>query len=137
MREPIGPEWRIHAIVGSALLINVVFLKLSIDGPWDSESFTLGLTGSVSLSLFYVAWYRLTFRRRGLIPWVDLWEEPASSAKKVLSCSIMVLSLAWLSGNHLQHLLPTPTGLVLSLIGFLMLTQSAYVLLSIGPLSED
>ncbi|MBO97051.1 MAG: hypothetical protein CMA78_03840 [Euryarchaeota archaeon] len=137
MEEASGPEWRIHGLVGAALLINVVFLKISIDGPWDSETFTLGLIGSVSIALFYVSWYRLTFRRRGLIPWVDLWKEPSSSAKKVLLSSLIVLSMAWLSGNHLQQILPTPTGLVLSLIGFLMLTQSAYVLMSIGPLSDD
>ena len=137
MEEASGPEWRIHGLVGAALLINVVILKISIDGPWDSETFTLGLIGSVSIALFYVSWYRLTFRRRGLIPWVDLWKEPSSSAKKVLLSSLVVLFMAWLSGNHLQHILPTPTGLVLSLIGFLMLTQSAYVLMSIGPLSDD
>ena len=137
MEEASGPEWRIHGLVGAARLINVVFLKISIDGPWDSETFTLGLIGSVSIALFYVSWYRLTFRRRGLIPWVDLWKEPSSSAKKVLLSSLIVLSMAWLSGNHLQQILPTPTGLVLSLIGFLMLTQSAYVLMSIGPLSDD
>jgi len=137
MEEASGPEWRIHGLVGAALLFNVIFLKISIDGPWDSETFTLGLIGSVSIALFYVSWYRLTFRRRGLIPWVDLWKEPSSSAKKVLLSSLVVLFMAWLSGNHLQHILPTPTGLVLSLIGFLMLTQSAYVLMSIGPLSDD
>ncbi|MAU30011.1 MAG: hypothetical protein CMA26_02730 [Euryarchaeota archaeon] len=137
MEEPSGPEWRIHAAVGTILLINTVFLKQSFSGPWNSESFTLGLTGALSLGLFYVAWYRFRFRRRGLIPWVDLWENPSSSARKVLLSSFVVLSMAWISGNHLQDLLPSPTGLVLSLIGFLMLTQSVYVLLSIGPLSDD
>ena len=125
MEEASGPEWRIHGLVGAALLINVVFLKISIDGPWDSETFTLGLIGSVSIALFYVSWYRLTFRRRGLIPWVDLWKEPSSSAKKVLLSSLIVLSMAWLSGNHLQHILPTPTGLVLSLICLLYTSDAA------------
>ena len=37
----------------------------------------------------------------------------------------------------MQGILPTPTGLVMSLIGFLMLAQSVYVLLSVGPLAED
>ena len=50
MEEASGPEWRIHGLVGAALLINVVILKISIDGPWDSETFTLGLIGSVSVS---------------------------------------------------------------------------------------
>ena len=102
MEEASGPEWRIHGLVGAALLINVLFLKISIDGPWDSETFTLGLIGSVSIALFYVSWYRLTFRRRGLIPWVDLWKEPSSSAKKVLLSSLIVLSMASVSYTHLR-----------------------------------
>tara|TARA_B100000886_G_scaffold67147_1_gene42206 strand:- start:108 stop:521 length:414 start_codon:yes stop_codon:yes gene_type:complete len=135
--EADSPNWKTHAIVGSIVLLNVITLKLSTPGPWNSESFTLGLMGSVSLVFLYVAWYRITFKRRGLIPWVDLWVEPRKSAYIVLASSIGVLSLAWYAGNHMQGTLPTPTGLVMSLIGFLMLTQSVYVLLSAGPLAED
>ena len=131
------PNWKTHAIVGSVIMLNVITLKLSTPGPWESESFTLGLLGSVSLVFLYVAWYRVTFKRRGLIPWVDLWVEPRKSAYIVLASSIGVLSMAWYTGNHMQGILPTPTGLVLSLIGFLMLAQSVYVLLSVGPLAED
>ena len=137
MNEADSPNWKTYAIVGSIILLNVITLKLSTPGPWKSESFTLGLLGSVSLVFLYVAWYRITFKRRGLIPWVDLWAEPRKSAYIVLASSIGVLSLAWYTGNHMQGILPTPTGLVMSLIGFLMLTQSVYVLLSAGPLAED
>ena len=131
------PNWKTHATVGSVIMLNVITLKLSTPGPWESESFTLGLLGSVSLVFLYVAWYRITFKRRGLIPWVDLWSEPRKSAYIVLASSIGVLSMAWYTGNYMQGILPTPTGLVMSLIGFLMLTQSVYVLLSVGPLAED
>tara|TARA_B100000214_G_scaffold361007_1_gene323966 strand:+ start:1137 stop:1550 length:414 start_codon:yes stop_codon:yes gene_type:complete len=137
MDEAGLPNWKAHAIVGFVIMLNVITLKFSTPGPWKSESFTLGLLGSVSLVFLYVAWYRITFKRRGLIPWVDLWAEPRKSAYTVLAVSIGVLSLAWYTGNHMQETLPTPTGLVLSLIGFLMLTQSVYVLLSLGPLAEN
>ena len=137
MDEANLPNWKAPAIVGTIILLNVITLKLSISGPWESESFTLGLLGSVSLVFLYVAWYRITFKRRGLIPWIDLWTEPRKSAYIVLASSIGVLSMAWYTGNHMQEILPTPTGLVMSLIGFLMLTQSVYVLLSVGPLAED
>ena len=137
MDEANLPNWKAPAIVGTIILLNVITLKLSISGPWESESFTLGLLGSVSLVFLYIAWYRITFKRRGLIPWIDLWTEPRKSAYIVLASSIAVLSMAWYTGNHMQEILPTPTGLVMSLIGFLMLTQSVYVLLSVGPLAED
>ena len=137
MDEANLPNWKAPAIVGTIILLNVITLKLSISGPWESESFTLGLLGSVSLVFLYIAWYRITFKRRGLIPWIDLWTEPRKSAYIVLASSIGVLSMAWYTGNHMQEILPTPTGLVMSLIGFLMLTQSVYVLLSVGPLAED
>ena len=137
MDEANLPNWKAPAIVGTIILLNVITLKLSISGPWESESFTLGLLGAVSLVFLYVAWYRITFKRRGLIPWIDLWTQPRKSAYIVLASSIGVLSMAWYTGNHMQEILPTPTGLVMSLIGFLMLTQSVYVLLSVGPLAED
>ena len=137
MDEANLPNWKAPAIVGTIILLNVITLKLSISGPWESESFTLGLLGSVSLVFLYVSWYRITFKRRGLIPWIDLWTQPRKSAYIVLASSIGVLSMAWYTGNHMQEILPTPTGLVMSLIGFLMLTQSVYVLLSVGPLAED
>ena len=135
--EASAPDWRPQAIVGMGIMLNVVSLKVSTPGPWDSESFTLGLMGSVSMVLLYISWYRITFKRRGLIPWVDLWAEPKKSANLVLLSSVVILSMAWFTGNNMQDILPRPTGLVLSLVGFLMLAQSLYVLLSVGPLSED
>ena len=94
MAEADAPDWKLQGIVGAVIMLNVVSLKLSTPGPWDSESFTLGLMGGVSMVLLYISWYRLTFKRRGLIPWVDLWVEPKKSASLVLLCSIVTLSMA-------------------------------------------
>ena len=85
----------------------------------------------------YVAWYRATFRRSGLIPWLDLWEDPRSTAKLELGVAIFLLVCSWVAGNQLQPYLPDPTGLLLSLVAMLMILQSLYVLLSLGPLNEN
>ena len=89
------------------------------------------------LSMGYVAWYRYTFRRKGLIPWIDLWESPDESVRLVFAASVVTLALAWVSGNQLQSYLPEPTGLVLILVGLLLALQSFYVFLILGPLRED
>ena len=85
----------------------------------------------------YVAWYRYTFKRKGLIPWVDQWENPEESVRLVLAAALATLALAWGSGYPLQHYLPEPTGLVLTLVGLLLALQSIYVYLLLGPLKED
>ena len=106
-------------------------------GPWNDDGFSLGVMGLVGMALGYVAWFRFNFKRNGLIPWIDLWVNPESSAKKEMLAAALVLGLSWISGNHLQNLLPDPTGLLLSLVGLLLLLHSSYVLLSLGPLNEN
>ena len=91
----------------------------------------------VGLSVGYVAWYRFTFKRKGLIPWIDLWEAPEKSVRLVFAAAVTTLALAWISGNPLQTYLPEPTGLVLTLVGLLLALQSIYVFLLLGPLKED
>ncbi|HIL49521.1 MAG TPA: hypothetical protein EYG23_00515, partial [Candidatus Poseidoniales archaeon] len=63
MVEKQEPEWRIHAVAGSLLLLDVLTIGLAPAGPWDSKSFTLGVMGMTGLCLCYVAWYRVTFSR--------------------------------------------------------------------------
>ena len=88
------------------------------------------------MALLYVSWYRLTFQKRGIVPWTDMWVDPQGSARKELLAGGLVMAFAWLSGNHLHDYLPRPTGLVLSLVGMLMIVQAVYVILSFGPLAE-
>ncbi len=85
----------------------------------------------------YVAWYRFTFKRKGLIPWIDLWDSPEESWKKVMAASVGCLAIAWVTGNHMQSHIPEPTGLVLVLVGLLLALQSTYAYLVVGPLKED
>ena len=135
--KAIDPEWRILAIASSILLLDSLVIGIAPSGPWQDQGFSRGIVGLLGLCLGYVAWYRLTFKRSGLIPWIDQWEDPIGSAKKELVGASIVLFLAWLAGNPMQPYLPDPTGLVISLIGLLMALQAIYVMLSLGPLKED
>jgi len=136
MSKGSEPEWRYHLFIGLTLLTNSIFFQIAPDGPWTDKSFTLGILGLLGGLLCYMGWYRLTFKRKGLIPWLDLWTDPSQSAKKEILFAFIILFLAWFCGNYLQNQIPEPTGLILSLVGLMMLLQSSYVLLSIGPLKE-
>lgn len=137
MSEKVDTEWRHFSALAAVLIFDALFLGVAPEGPWDDPGFSRGMIGMAGLAFAYVAWYRFTFRRRGLIPWLDLWENPERTAKLEMAIAAIVLFLAWAAGDPLQPFLPDPTGLVLTLVGLLIALQSAYVLLSIGPLSDD
>ncbi len=136
MSEGEAPDWYTYFFLGTILIINTIFLKISFSGPWESQSFTLGVFGLVGLTLIYISWYRFTFKRRGLVPWLDLWVNPKSAAKKELVAAFTFIILAYFLGID-RLFFPVPTPLILSLIGLLMMIQSLYVLLSIGVLSDN
>tara|TARA_B100000214_G_scaffold143817_1_gene102859 strand:+ start:746 stop:1222 length:477 start_codon:yes stop_codon:yes gene_type:complete len=127
----------VPAIIGSLLILNTMILDFSFPGPWDSESFTLGIIGMTGLGFWYVAWYRFTFKRKGLIPWLDNWANPEKSSKQVLATGLFTIILAWLAGNPLQEYLPEPTGLILLLIGLLISLSGVYSMLALGPLADS
>lgn len=126
----------VPAIIGSLLILNTMILSFSFPGPWDSESFTLGIIGMTGLGFWYVAWYRFTFNRKGLIPWLDNWQDPEKSSKQVLAVGVFTIILSWAAGNPLQEYLPEPTGLVLLLIGLLISLSGVYSMLALGPLAD-
>jgi len=136
MAEENPPDWRIYFFLGSMLLINTIFIKISFSWPWDSESFTLGVIGLIGLTMWYVSWYRFTFKRRGLVPWLDLWINPESSSKKLFLFSFAILILSYLLGQD-QLFFPDPTSLIFSLVALLTFIQATYVLLSVTILSDD
>ena len=121
--------------MGALLLLDTLALGYAPAGPWDSDSFSLGVIGLTGLGLLYVAWYRCTFKRRGLIPWLDLWQNPTRSSSKAIVAGVTTVAAGWVMGNSLQAHVPDPSGLILILIGLLMLINVAYVKLSIGPLA--
>ena len=136
MAEEMPPEWRNYFFLGLVLLANTIFIKISFSWPWDSESFTLGVMGLIGLTMLYISWYRFTFKRRGLVPWMDLWKNPETSSKKLLLFSIFTLILSYFLGKN-QLFFPDPTSLIFSLIALLTLIQATYVYLSVTILSDD
>ena len=136
MAEEKPPDWRIYFFLSSILLINTIFIKFSFSWPWDSESFTLGVMGLTGLIMLYISWYRFTFKRRGLVPWLDLWENPQSSSKKLFLFSLIILIFSDLLGRD-QLIFPDPTSLIFSLIALLTFIQATYVFLSVTILSDD
>ena len=124
-------------MAGALLLLDTLTLGYAPAGPWDAASFSLGVIGLAGIVLLYVAWYRFTFKRRGLIPWLDLWQDPAGSSQKSIIAGVATIALAWVLGNPLQEQMPDPSGLILTLIGLLMLLNGIYVKLSIGPLADS
>jgi len=136
MAEQVAPEWRLHAALGALMTLDTILIGFAPAGPWDSESFSLGVIGLTGVVLLYVAWYRMTFKRKGLVPWLDLWEDPPGSSRKILVVGVATIALAWVSGNPMQEHMPDPAGLILMLLGLLMILQAVYVMLSIGPLAD-
>ena len=136
MEAKAAPEWRVHASIGSILLLNTLTVKLAPAGPWGADSFTLGVIGLIGLVFLYTAWYRLTFKRKGLVPWMDLWENPKDSSRTVIVAGLAIIASAWLAGNVVEEALPKPTGLILTLVGLLTLLNGVYVYLSVGALSD-
>ena len=136
MATPAAPEWRAHAGIGIILLLDTLILNLAPTGPWNSESFSLGIIGLTGLTLLYVAWYRLTFQRKGLVPWMDLWKDPERSSRSVIAAGMAIIAAAWLAGNVVEEAVPKPAGLILTLVGLLVLLNGIYVYLSVGALSD-
>ena len=129
------PEWRLYAVIG-AILVAVTFTDWSPEGPWDDATFTSGSLGLLGLGLIYIAWFRLTFQRSGIIPTMDLWRDPQTTSKTVFSVGIVTLAVAYAIGRISYF--PEPAGLVLSLVGLLITTNGLYVWLSTaGPLSSE
>ena len=135
--ESKDPEWLPLTIASALLILDSLVFGIAPSGPWNDSGFTTGVIGMAGVSMGYVAWYRYTFKRKGLVPWIDQWENPERSVKLVFAVAVITLALAWFSGNPLQPYLPEPTGLVLTLVGLLLALQSIYVYLVLGPLRED
>lgn len=128
-------EWRIFASLGF-ILVTITFTDASPKGPWDDSTFTSGALGLTGMVLLYLAWFRVTFERKGVVPTMDLWKDPEASSKLVMLTGIVILGIAYAIGRI--DFFPEPAGLVLSLVGLLVTTNGVYVWLSTaGPLSSE
>ncbi len=129
------PEWRGFAVIG-VILVAITFTDLSPKGPWDDATFTSGSFGLIGLSFLYLAWFRLTFEKKGVVPTLDIWSDPEGSSPTVIGTGLVILGIAYAVGRI--DFFPEPAGLILSLIGLLVTTNGFYVWMSTaGPLSSE
>ena len=127
-------EWRVFAAIGT-ILVAITFTNLSPDGPWNDSTFTSGSLGLIGLMLLYLAWFRLTFETKGVVPTMDLWKDPEGSSSTVIGVGLVILGIAYAVGRI--DFFPEPAGLILSLIGLLVTTNGIYVWMSTaGPLKD-
>ena len=128
-------EWRGFAATG-IILVAITFTDLSPNGPWNDATFTSGFLGLIGLSLLYLAWFRLTFEVKGIVPTLDKWKNPEATSPLVAVVGIVILGIAYAIGRI--DFFPEPAGLILSLIGLLVTTNGVYVWLSTaGPLATE
>ena len=128
-------EWRIHAGIGFVLVAST-FTKIAPAGPWGDESFTSGSIGLVGLCFLYVAWFRLTFDVRGIVPTIDRWQNPAGTSPKVIGVGLVIMAIAYGAGRI--DFFPDPAGMIIGLIGLLTIANGLYVwMTTVGPLSTD
>lgn len=128
-------EWRVFAAIGT-ILVAITFTDLSPEGPWNDSTFTSGSLGLIGLMLLYLAWFRLTFETKGVVPTMDLWKDPEGSSSTVIGVGLVILGIAYAVGRI--DFFPEPAGLILSLIGLLVTTNGIYVWMSTaGPLSSE
>lgn len=127
-------NWKPLAAVG-AILVGFTFTDLSPKGPWNDATFTSGSIGLIGLTMLYMAWFRFTFNREGLVPTMDLWKNPEKTSLRVIATGIVMMIGAYIIGR--VDFFPEPAGLIVTLIGTLTLTNGVYVWMSVtGPLSE-
>ena len=84
-------NWKFPLVIGVFLTVQTLF-DFAPSGPWNSRSFTRGVLGLIGLCLIYVAWFRFTFDKKGIIPSISLWKNPNKSWKTVLLFSIICLA---------------------------------------------
>ena len=128
-------EWRVFAAIGT-ILVAITFTDLSPEGPWNDSTFTSGSLGLIGLMLLYLAWFRLTFETKGVVPTMNLWKDPEGTSPSVIGVGLVILGIAYAVGRI--DFFPEPAGLILSLIGLLVTTNGIYVWMSTaGPLSSE
>jgi hypothetical protein len=127
-------EWRLFAAAGLAL-VSITFTDISPAGPWNDSTFTSGTIGLIGMLFLYLAWFRITFEIKGVVPTMNLWKDPEKTSSIVILTGLAILGIAYAVGR--LEFFPEPAGLVLSLVGLLVTTNGVYVWLSsAGPLAS-
>jgi hypothetical protein len=130
------PEWKLFLGIGTLLLLQTWF-DIAPAGPWGSARFSNGVIGLTGLGLIYLAWFRFTFKIKGVVPTIDRWKTPKESLPKVAIAVFIFCIMAWLAGGPLSSSFPEPAGMIIGLIGSLLMLQIIYVWLVLGPLADN
>ena len=142
-----NPQWHLFLILGFVLILQS-FIKWEtgidlngkdlLSGPWNSVSFSRGVFGLCGGLFVYFAWFRWKFGIKGVVPTLEIWDNPKVALRKLLISGITVIILGNIIGNYFSNISPGPAGLLLTLIGSLMCIQSGYIwLITEGPLGEE
>ena len=127
--------WVGMGIFGLVIMIDVLIIGWAPNGPWNDDSFSLGVLGMIGVASLYLSWYRWRFKQKGVVPWLRLWKDVRSGGMKVAIVGLMVMLGTWFL--YASGPFPPAGGLILNLIGALMVLQGTYAVLSSGYLSDS
>jgi len=127
--------WVGVGIFGLVIMIDVLIIGWAPNGPWNDDSFSLGVLGMIGVASLYLSWYRWRFKQKGVVPWLRLWKDVRSGGMKVAIVGLMVMLGTWFL--YASGPFPPAGGLILNLIGALMVLQGTYAVLSSGYLSDS
>ena len=127
--------WVGMGIFGLVIMIDVLIIGWAPNGPWNDDSFSLGVLGMIGVASLYLSWYRWRFKQKGVVPWLRLWKDIRSGGMKVAIVGLVVMLGTWFL--YASGPFPPAGGLILNLIGALMVLQGTYAILSSGYLSES
>ena len=133
MEEGLG--WVGPGIFGLVIMVDVLVIGWAPEGPWNDDSFSLGVLGMIGVFALYLSWYRWKFKRKGVVPWLRLWKDVRGSGTKVAIVGVVVMLATW--SLYASSSFPPAGGLILNLIGALMILQGTYAILSSGYLSDS
>ena len=127
--------WVGMGIFGLVIMIDVLIIGWAPNGPWNDDSFSLGVLGMIGIASLYLSWYRWRFKQKGVVPWLRLWKDVRSGGMKVAIVGLMLMLGTWFL--YASGPFPPAGGLILNLIGALMMLQGTYAILSSGYLSDS
>lgn len=128
-----GPTAWPWAIAGLALLVPTL-IGWAPAGPWSDPTFSIGLLGMLGGCALYIAWFRWTFTTEGILPRLELWDDPERTWWRPGALGMVLLISAPIGR---VDALPGTTGLLLGLIGSLAILVSLHAGLAVSLLAEE
>ena len=128
-----GPTAWPWAIAGLSLLVPTL-IGWAPAGPWSDPTFSIGPLGMLGGCALYIAWFRWTFRTEGILPRLELWDDPERTWWHPGALGMVLLISAPIGR---VEALPGTTGLLLGLIGSLAILVSLHAGLAVSLLAEE